>query len=71
MTSEQQDVTKMVRVTLPVDTWRKLRLQAAEQDLSMTRLVGSILDGAVRGEEREHSAPVSTTSGSGTSQGRR
>jgi predicted DNA-binding ribbon-helix-helix protein len=33
----------MVRVTLSAETWRKLRLLAAEQDVSMTRLVGSIL----------------------------
>jgi plasmid stability protein len=68
--SERQDVTKMVRVTLPAETWRKLRLQAAERDLSMTRLVGSILDGAVVGEGRERGAPAAMTLGPGTTEGR-
>lgn len=36
-------VTKMVRVTLTAEQWRRLRIKAAEQDESMTRLLGAIL----------------------------
>lgn len=38
-----EPVTKMVRVTLTADQWRRLRIKAAEQDESMTRLLGAIL----------------------------
>ena len=33
----------MVRVTLTAEQWRRLRIKAAEQDESMTRLLGAIL----------------------------
>ncbi|HXB63481.1 MAG TPA: hypothetical protein VNV42_01265 [Solirubrobacteraceae bacterium] len=36
-------MTKMVRVTLTAEQWRRLRIKAAEQDESMTRLLGVIL----------------------------
>lgn len=36
-------MTKMVRVTLAAEQWRRLRIKAAEQDESMTRLLGVIL----------------------------
>jgi len=38
-----ESVTKMVRVTLTAEQWRRLRIKAAEQDESMTRLLGAIL----------------------------
>ena len=38
-----EPVTKMVRVTLTAEQWRRLRIKAAEQDESMTRLLGAIL----------------------------
>jgi hypothetical protein len=38
-----ESVTKMVRVTLTAEQWRRLRIKAAEQDESMTRLLGTIL----------------------------
>jgi hypothetical protein len=38
-----ESVTKMVRVTLTAEQWRRLRIKAAEQDKSMTRLLGAIL----------------------------
>lgn len=38
-----EPVTKMVRVTLTTEQWRRLRVKAAEQDESMTRLLGAIL----------------------------
>lgn len=33
----------MVRVTLTAEQWRRLRIRAAEQDESMTKLLGAIL----------------------------
>jgi hypothetical protein len=38
-----EPVTKMVRVTLTAEQWRRLRIKAAEQDESMTRLLAAIL----------------------------
>jgi hypothetical protein len=38
-----EPVTKMVRLTLTAEEWRRLRIKAAEQDESMTRLLGAIL----------------------------
>ncbi len=38
-------VTKLIRVTLTEDQWRRLRVKAAEEDVSMTRLLGAILAG--------------------------
>ena len=38
-----EPVTKMVRVTLTAEQWRRLRVKAAERDESMTRLLGAIL----------------------------
>jgi hypothetical protein len=40
---EGEPVTKVIRVTLPAEAWRQLRLKAADQDTSMTRLIGSLL----------------------------
>ena len=44
-TRQQQGepVTKVIRVTLPAEAWRQLRLKAADQDTSMTKLVASLL----------------------------
>lgn len=42
--ASHKQVTKVIRVTLSEDGWRRLRLRAADQDLSMTRLLGSILE---------------------------
>jgi hypothetical protein len=45
-TTHQQQlepVTKVIRVTLPAEAWRQLRLKAADQDTSMTRLIASLL----------------------------
>jgi hypothetical protein len=39
----EEGVTKLVRVTLTDAQWRQLRVKAAEQDVSLTRLLGSIL----------------------------
>jgi hypothetical protein len=69
MTPDHQDVTKMVRVTLPADRWRELRLEAAEQDVSLTRLVGSILGGAVTGRGREDSVSAAAATGPVTPEG--
>jgi hypothetical protein len=38
-----EPVTKMVRITLTADQWRRLRIKAAEEDESMTGLLGTIL----------------------------
>lgn len=39
-----EPVTKVVRVTLTAERWRELRVRAAEQDMSMTRLLGLMLE---------------------------
>ena len=40
---DSEPATKMLRVTLTAEQWRRLRVKAAEQDESMTRFVGAIL----------------------------
>jgi hypothetical protein len=49
-----EPVTKMVRVTLTAEQWRRLRVKAAERDESMTRLLGAILacEAGKGGDER-------------------
>jgi hypothetical protein len=41
--ASSEQVTKMVRLTLSADEWKRLRVKAAEQDESMTRFLGAIL----------------------------
>ncbi len=49
-----EPVTKMVRVTLTAEQWRRLRVKAAQRDESMTRLLGAILarEAGKGGDER-------------------
>ncbi len=42
-TATGEGITKLIRVTLTDAQWRQLRVKAAEQDVSVTRLLGSIL----------------------------
>jgi len=37
-------VTRVIRVSVSPDTWRRLRVQAAEQDQPMTAFLGAILE---------------------------
>jgi len=40
----QEKDTKLVRISLPEGSWRRLRLAAADQGVSLTKLVGAILE---------------------------
>jgi len=40
----EQGTTKMVRVTLSDGGWRRLRLKAADEDVSLTQVVNRILE---------------------------
>ncbi len=39
-----EPVTRVIRVSVSPDTWRRLRVQAAEQDQPMTAFLGAILE---------------------------
>ncbi len=39
-----EPVTRVIRVSVSPDTWRKLRVQAAERDQPMTAFLGAILE---------------------------
>lgn len=43
-TPQKQGTTKMVRVTLSDGGWRRLRLKAADENVSLTHVVNGILE---------------------------
>lgn len=45
-------MTRVIRASVSPDTWRRLRVRAAEQDQPMTEYVGAILEREARSEGR-------------------
>jgi len=48
-----RDDGRMIHIRLSAETHKKLRIRAAEQDVSIQALVESLIEGSLKGQEKK------------------